>query len=53
MTLDGDARRILGLDPRICGRTHVVDLVSSFPRQQMLGSSPSMTTQDETGMSFA
>jgi len=42
---------ILGFDPRICGRAHVVDMVTFFPRQQMLGSSPSKTTRDAPSVS--
>ena len=34
---------MLGSDPRICGRTHLVDLVAFFLRHRMLESSPSMT----------
>jgi hypothetical protein len=38
---------ILGLDPRNCGRAHVAEMVTIFPRHAMLGSSPSKTARDE------
>ena len=36
---------ILGLDPRICARTYVAQFRRTSVRQQMLGSSPSMTVR--------